>query len=238
MSESILNHIKKSANTGKKRLAILLDPDKIDVQEVKDICFRVHKMGADYIFVGGSTVAENQTERIVKALKINTLLPILLFPGDYTHITKHADAVLFLSLLSGRNPEYLIEQQIKAVPILKKTTLEIIPTGYILIDGGTNSSVLMVSNTTPISQNDESLVIDTAVAGMYKGKQLIYLEAGSGAIEPVNYNLISKVKKELNIPLIVGGGIRTKKQLDKAFACGADIVVIGTAFENKTYQNI
>jgi putative glycerol-1-phosphate prenyltransferase len=142
---------------------------------------------------------------------------------------------LFLSLLSGRNPEYLIEQQIKAVPFLKNSTLEIIPTGYILIDGGTNSSVLKVSKTTPIAQNNIILAVSTAIAGMYKGKQLIYLEAGSGAKIPVNLNLISEVKKNITIPLIIGGGIKTKEQLKNAFKYGADMVVIGTAFEQNNF---
>ena len=140
--------------------------------------------------------------------------------------------MLFLSLLSGRNPEYLIEQQIKAVPFLKNSNLEIIPTGYILIDGGTNSSVLKVSKTTPIPQNNIDLAISTSVAGMYKGKQLIYLEAGSGAKNSVNSAMIREVKNQLNIPLIVGGGIRTKEQLKNVYNCGADLAVIGTAFEN------
>ena len=167
----------------------------------------------------------------VKTLKKYTKIPVVLFPGDYSQVTNNADALLFLSLLSGRNPEYLIGQQIKSVPFLKNSTLEIIPTGYILIDGGTNSSVLKVSKTSPISQENIELATATAIAGMYKGKQLIYLEAGSGAKTPVNSQLISEVKKNINIPLIVGGGIRTKKQLANAYNHGADMVVIGTAFE-------
>lgn len=142
--------------------------------------------------------------------------------------------MLFLSLLSGRNPEYLIEQQIKAVPYLQSSKLEVIPTGYILIDGGINSSVLKVSKTKPISHHNINLAVQTAIAGMYKGKQLIYLEAGSGALQSVSAQMIFEVKKNLNIPLIVGGGIKTKEQLQKTYKAGADIVVIGTAFENNT----
>jgi putative glycerol-1-phosphate prenyltransferase len=140
-------------------------------------------------------------------------------------------------VLSGRNPEYLIEQQIKSVPFLKNSPLEIISTGYILIDGGTNSSVFKTSNTKPILQENIQLAVDTAVAGMYKGKQLIYLEAGSGAKFPVNSQLISAVKKHISIPLIVGGGIKTKEQLNNAYANGADLVVVGTAFENNPSFN-
>ena len=235
MNKSILNYIQKASKKGEKLLAILLDPDKISFDEVPFISKRIENLKANFIFVGGSFVENGITDIFVKKLKENTTIPIILFPGDYSQVTNKADALLFLSLLSGRNPEYLIEQQIKAVPFLKNSSLEIIPTGYILIDGGTNSSVLKVSKTTPISQSNTSLAVATAIAGMYKGKQIIYLEAGSGAKTPVNDKIISEVKKALNIPLIVGGGIRTKEQLKKTYNCGADLVVIGTAFEQNKF---
>ncbi|NEW79917.1 MAG: geranylgeranylglyceryl/heptaprenylglyceryl phosphate synthase [Gelidibacter sp.] len=234
MSKSILEFIQKAAVKKEKLLAILLDPDKTDLEKLPKIALRIDSLNANFIFVGGSFVENGITDLFVKTLKKLTKLPIVLFPGDFSQLTNHADALLFLSLLSGRNPEYLIEQQIKSVPFLKKSPLEIIPTGYILIDGGTNSSVFKTSNTKPIPQENISLAIDTAVAGMYKGKQLIYLEAGSGAKVPVNSQLISAVKKHISIPLIVGGGIRTKEQLNNAYENGADLVVIGTAFENNT----
>lgn len=235
MNNSVLKHIQASAKKGKKLLAILLDPDKTSLEKISNTTKRIEQLKADFIFVGGSTVANGLTNLFVEKLKENSQIPIVLFPGDYSQVTNKADALLFLSLLSGRNPEYLIEQQIKAVPYLKNSSLEIIPTGYILIDGGTNSSVLKVSKTSPISQKNIELAVDTAVAGMYKGKQLIYLEAGSGAKIPVSEQLISEVKKALNIPLIVGGGIRSTKQLKKAYNCGADLVVIGTAFEQNKF---
>lgn len=238
MIKSILSFIKNSSEKGEKLLAILADPDKTSLEEIPAISNRIKKLKANFIFVGGSTVENGLTHIFVEKLKENTQIPVVLFPGDYSQITNKADALLFLSLLSGRNPEYLIEQQIKAVPFLKNSTLEIIPTGYILIDGGTNSSVLRVSKTIPIPQNNINLAVATAVAGMYKGKQLIYLEAGSGAKKPVSSELISEVKKNISIPLIVGGGIRSKEQLKNAYDNGADLVVIGTAFENNTFQNI
>jgi putative glycerol-1-phosphate prenyltransferase len=231
MNKSVLTYIKEASKKGEKLLAILLDPDKIKIIEVELICSRIDTLNADFIFVGGSTVSNGYTHRLIKEIKKFSQKPIILFPGDYSQITNEADALLFLSLLSGRNPEYLIEQQIKAVPYLKNTNLEIIPTGYVLIDGGTNSSVLKVSKTSPISQENVDLAIATAVAGMYKGKQLIYLEAGSGAKIPVNSKIVSEVKKQLYVPLIVGGGIRTEQQINNAYNCGADIVVVGTAFE-------
>jgi putative glycerol-1-phosphate prenyltransferase len=232
MSKTILEFIQKAAIKKEKLLAILLDPDKTTLGKLPEISSRIENLNANFIFVGGSFVENDITNLFVKTLKKHTKLPVVLFPGDFSQLTNYADALLFLSLLSGRNPEYLIEQQIKSVPFLKNSNLEIIPTGYILIDGGTNSSVFKTSNTKPISQENIQLAVDTAVAGMYKGKQLIYLEAGSGAKIPVNSQLISEVKKHINIPLIVGGGIRTKEQLENAYANGADLVVIGTAFEN------
>ena len=213
-------------------MAILLDPDKIEL-EMQCIGSLVEKINenADLIFVGGSTVENGATEKLVEALKKFTQLPILLFPGNYTQISDKADALLFLSLISGDNPEYLIHQQVKSIPRLKNSTLEIIPTGYILIDGGIITSVQKVSNTKPISQKNIELVVNTAMAAQYAGKKLIYLEAGSGAKEVVKKEIIKTVKLEVNIPIIVGGGIRTKKQLENAYNAGADLVVVGTAFE-------
>ena len=235
MNNSLLNSIQNASKKGKKLLAILLDPDKSTIEEIPSILERIEKLHTNFIFVGGSVVKDGITATFVKNLKENATIPVILFPGDYSQVTNHADGLLFLSLLSGRNPEYLIEQQIKAVPFLKNSTLEIIPTGYILIDGGTNSSVLKVSKTTPIPQNNIELAVATAVAGMYKGKQLIYLEAGSGAKQAINAKLISEVKKNISIPLIVGGGIKSKEQLNNAYKNGADLVVIGTAFENNNF---
>ncbi len=232
MNKTILEFIQKASIKGEKLLAILLDPDKTSIEKLAEITSKIEKLKANFIFVGGSFVENDVTDLFVETLKKHTKLPVILFPGDFSQLTNHADALLFLSLLSGRNPEYLIEQQIKSVPFLKNSTLEIIPTGYILIDGGTKSSVLKVSDTKPISQENVELAVATAIAGMYKGKQLIYLEAGSGAKVPVNSRLISAVKKHIAIPLIVGGGIKTKEQLNKAYKNGADLVVVGTAFEN------
>ncbi len=239
MNKHILSHIIHSKKVGKKLLAILLDPDKVDLSEVPVLAQKI-TANADFIFVGGSTVSNGDTEKLVKELKAHTTIPIVLFPGDYSQITKHADAILFLSLLSGENPEYLIKQQLKSVPFLQELPLEIIPTGYILVHGGTETSVQKVSNTTPIDAGNILRISHTALAGMYMGKQLIYLEAGSGAKSPVNINIIGAVRKELSIPLIVGGGIRTKEQLNDAYNAGADIVVIGTAFEenNQLLDNL
>lgn len=227
---SIYQYILQSISKREKLLAILLDPDKINVEDLLILTQKISN-SVDFIFVGGSTVSNGDTDRLVQKLKENTKLPIVLFPGDYTQITNKADALLFLSLISGENPEYLIKQQLKSVPTLQKSDLEIIPTGYILINGGVETSVQKVSNTIPIDQLNIELINRTALAGMYMGKQLIYLEAGSGATEAVSQPIIKEVSENISVPLIVGGGIRTKKQLDDAFNAGADLVVIGTAFE-------
>jgi putative glycerol-1-phosphate prenyltransferase len=235
MTSSLLPYIEHCANTGKKLLAILIDPDRTPPDTIPDLCKRLADVRADMVFVGGSEVEDGLTDAVVDALRDRVEIPIVLFPGDHSQITDKADAVLFLSLLSGRNPEYLIEQQVRSVQTLRRTDLEIIPTGYILIDGGSTSSVMRVSKTHPISQENSPLAVDTAVAGIYKGKKLIYLEAGSGAREPVRPDLIRQVKEAINVPLIVGGGIRNSEQLESAYAHGADLIVIGTAFENNTF---
>jgi len=229
---NIYQNIVSAKKEGKKLLAVLIDPEKMDLKHIPCFFEKIHNSIATHIFIGGSTDKDHQTESVVMAVKKETNLPVILFPGDVSQITNKADGILFLSLLSGRNPEYLIEQQIKAAPILKNSPLESIPTGYILIDGKKETATQKVSNTRPIPQEKTALILHTSLAGEFSGKQLIYLEAGSGATQVVHQKIIEKVANEITIPLIVGGGIRSKKQLESAFNAGADIVVIGTAFEN------
>lgn len=214
----------------RKLLSVLVDPDKFELDRTAAF-LRELPVETTHIFVGGSTVPAGRTESLVKAIKMATSRPVLLFPGDHSQITDAADGLLFLTLLSGRNPEYLIEQQLKAVPKLKATSLEVIPTGYLLIDGGHTSSVERVTGTAALSQNEVEKIVHTAVAGELMGAQLVYLEAGSGAKNPVGAHIISEVKKEISIPLIVGGGIRTDAQKQSAYSAGADMVVMGTVFE-------
>jgi len=230
----VLKTIQKAKLEKRKLLAILLDPDKVDLPNLDHIVSKIDVLKADFIFVGGSSVKNGDTEILVKRLKKLTQIKTILFPGDVSQITNRADALLFMSLLSGLNPEYLVTQHIKAVSKLKGMHLEVIPTAYILVDGGTVSSVQNQSKTKPLSQSNTQIIVDTAVAGKLMGKQLIYLEAGSGAKYPVKAEIIKKVAQNLHIPLIVGGGIRTQKQLDLAYTSGADLVVIGTAFEENS----
>lgn len=231
---SIQNEILNAAATGTKLLAVLIDPEKFDISKAHKFFISI-PLSTTHIFVGGSTVEAGETENIIMSIKKHTRLPVVLFPGDFKQVSDKADALLFLSLISGRNPEYLIGQQLKAVPKLENSRLEIIPTGYILIDGGKETAVQQVTKTNPLSQNEVKTIVHTALAGQYSGKQLIYLEAGSGAVFPVGNTIISKVKKAINIPLIVGGGIRSQKQLEETYRAGADLVVIGTAFEEAAF---
>ena len=220
-----------SIAAGKKHLAVLIDPDVFDNSISEAFLNKIPKQ-TTHLFVGGSTVEKGKTEATVSSLKSFSSLPIFLFPGDRSQITEKADGLLFLSLLSGRNPEYLIGQQVKAISKLKNTSLEIMSMGYILIDGGNESTVSKVSNTLPMSQEDIQSIVDTAKAGEYLGKKLIYLEAGSGAKFPVNKYVINAVKEAITIPLLVGGGIKTEIQKQEAFDAGADMVVMGTVFES------
>jgi len=220
----------KSVVEKKKQLAILIDPDKFDISETNSFLKKIPKE-TTHLFVGGSTVSNGETEETVKALKAETKLPIFLFPGDYSHITSLADALLFLILLSGRNAEYLIGQQIKSISKLKNLNLEIISTGYILIDGGNDSAVSRVTKTEPLPQENIENIVHTALAGQFMGAKLIYLEAGSGAKFPVKPEIISEVKQAIKIPLIVGGGIKSETQKNDAYEAGADMIVMGTAFE-------
>lgn len=230
MEENFYKNLLKSVSEKEKQLTILIDPDKFVISETKSFLKKIPKE-TTHLFVGGSTVANGETEATVKALKNDTNLPIFLFPGDHSHITPFADVLLFLTLLSGRNAEYLVGQQIKSISKLKNSTLEIISTGYILIDGGNNSSVSKVTNTEPLPQKNIETIVHTALAGQFMGAKLIYLEAGSGAKYPVKPEIISEVKKAINIPLIVGGGIKTDAQKNAVYNSGADMVVMGTVYE-------
>lgn len=228
---SIYQEILDSIENREKLLAVLIDPDKFSVENTFSFFQKVNGSIATHVFVGGSTVEVHATSELVQEIKRHTNLPVILFPGDVTQITDEADALLFLSLMSGRNPEYLIGKHVEAVSELRNSNLEVIPTGYILIESGKVTAVERVTQTKPINRNNIKNIVDTAIAGQFLGMRFIYLEAGSGAKEPLPVKIITNVKKGLSIPLVVGGGIRYKKQLDDAFAAGADLVVIGTAFE-------
>ncbi|HEU4496237.1 MAG TPA: geranylgeranylglyceryl/heptaprenylglyceryl phosphate synthase [Flavobacterium sp.] len=230
--QDIYNGMLLAKKAKKKLLAILLDPDKVALGQMDALILKIKESPATHVFIGGSLVLGNTIDEIIIRLKKKITLPILLFPGNPSQISEQAHGILFLALLSGRNPDYLIEHQVRAAPVLKQSALEVISTGYILIESGGPTAVASVSKTIPLPRHDASIAADTALAGEFLGNKLIYLEAGSGARLPVPPETISLVSKSLSVPLLVGGGIADFRGIEEAYAAGADLVVIGTAFEN------
>lgn len=229
---NIYKEIIQAKTEFKKLLAILLDPDKIVWEDLELLIIKIKQSPATHIFIGGSQVKTNRIDELISRLKQKLNLPMVLFPGNPSQISNEADAILFLSLISGRNSDYLIEHQVKAAPIIKKTQLEVISTGYMLIESGTETAVERVSKTKPLDRDNPQLALATAQAGEMLGNKLIYLEAGSGAKQAVPLKMIELVAQNVKIPLIVGGGIVDLHNIQKAYDAGADLVVIGTAFEN------
>lgn len=214
----------------------LLDPDKTNIKHLRNIVPRVEKGGADAILVGGSTYTydNDNLDRYLKEVKLNTTLPVILFPGSHLQISKNSDAILFLSLLSGRNPLYLVGEQVMGAPLIKKYGIEAISCGYILVDGGHLTSVAYISNTLPIPRDRTNIVKSHALTAQYFGMKFVYLEAGSGAELPVPDEMINNVKSYIDIPVIVGGGLRTASLARVKVKAGADFVVIGNALEEET----
>jgi putative glycerol-1-phosphate prenyltransferase len=222
----IYQHILASARRKKARLAVLIDPDKFN-PELITLC---NECAVSYFFVGGSRLQGNTVDRIVSAIKKLSKIPVVIFPGDEKQLSAKADALLFLSLISGRNAEYLIGKHVEAAPYIRKHKIECISTGYVLIDGARESVTQQVTGTKPL-QNAE-MICATALAGEYLGMKMIYLEAGSGAKTNVASKIISRVKKTISIPLLVGGGIDSSAKAGAAIKAGADVIVVGNALEN------
>lgn len=214
-----------------KKLAVLIDPSSISLEKVVSIVECADRASADFIFVGGSLMSNCSFELVIVKLKSLTNIPIIIFPGSIMQVSCHADAILFLSLISGRNPELLIGSQVIAAPIIKSFNIATISVGYMLIDGGIVSSVQYMSGTMPIPSNKTEIAVCTAMAGEMLGLKSIYLEAGSGATLPVPIEMIEEVKKNISVPLIVGGGIRDAEHARKTFIAGADIIVVGNILE-------
>ncbi|NMD00624.1 MAG: geranylgeranylglyceryl/heptaprenylglyceryl phosphate synthase, partial [Bacteroidales bacterium] len=191
----------------KQILSLLIDPDKVDVKEIEKLCKKAEYCGFDLFLVGGSLVY-NETDELIKKIKLYSSLPVYIFPGNAIQLSNSADGILFLSLVSGRNPEYLIGQQVIAAPLLKKTNLDVVSVAYMLIESGSVTSVEYMSNTKPIPAEKTDIIVATAIASEYLGYKMIYLEAGSGAKNPISNDIITKVVQNVNIPVIVGGGIR------------------------------
>ena len=211
-----------------RKLAILIDPDK-RVATASALIGEMSVAPPDYVFVGGSSGAS--ADSFITALKERVNARVVLFPGNFSQISERADALLFLSLLSGRNPEWLIGQQVAAAARLRGSRLEIVPTGYLLVDGGRRSAVERVSATVPIARTDLDMAVNTAFAAQLLGMRAVYLEAGSGAARAVPENMIRAVRSAVSCVLLVGGGIRTPEMADTAWSAGADVVVVGNALE-------
>ena len=217
----------------RKKLAVLIDPDKPTDAQIISIIDKAKAADVDFFFVGGSLLVTDSLDHCIKLIKEHCDIPVLIFPGNSLQISKYCDGFLLLSLISGRNPEMLIGRHVIAAPYLKLYGNEIIPTGYMLIDSGKATSVTYMSDTTPIPHDKDDIAMCTAIAGEMLGLKLIYLEAGSGALMPVSTSMISKVSQMIKIPLIVGGGIKTPEMAADAVKAGADVIVIGTAFEKE-----
>jgi putative glycerol-1-phosphate prenyltransferase len=227
----IYQKIQEAAFNDRRLLSVLIDPDKSGDKHLDKICAYSNEANIDFFFVGGSLITSGDLQRTVQGIKKRSSIPVVLFPGNHQQISEHADAILLLSLISGRNPDLLIGQHVTAAQRLKASELEIIPTGYLLIDGGTMTTVQYVSGTAPIPTDKVEIAAYTALAGEQLGMKLIFAEAGSGAKHHVPVEVIKAIKKEVNIPLIVGGGIRTPESAAAVFRAGANMVVVGNSFE-------
>jgi len=228
---SFKNLIKKLNAPHKPLLAVLIDPDKYNPE-------LIHLAGENKVscfLVGGSRLEKGNIHKTILAIKKISTIPVVLFPGDETQLSKEANGLLLLSLLSGRNPDYLIEKHIKAAPIIKKMKLDYLSTAYLLIDGGRTSVTQEVTKTTPLDPSNTSYILNTAIAAEQLGFKAIYLEAGSGAKKNIASSLIKNIKKQITIPLIVGGGIDSPKKINELIKAGANMIVIGNALEKNVY---
>lgn len=230
--KQIYNHIMAARAAGNKMIALLIDPDKCKDEKISLFARLAKECSPDFIFIGGSLTTES-TEKAIENLKKETDTPIILFPGNAMQFSEKADALLFLSLISGRNADFLIGQHVVSAPFIRKSKIEVISTGYMLIESGTSTSVEYMSNTKAIPREKTDIAVATAIAGEMLGTKMIYLEAGSGAKLPVPQNVITAVKNNIHIPLIVGGGLRDIESINKALDAGADLVVVGNALEKE-----
>ncbi len=227
----VLPQLRKLKAEGRCGFAVLADPDKIAPADMQHLARLCNDAGVDYLMMGGSLLMVHQMELCIQRFKTESDIPVVLFPGSPAQVTPYADALLYLSLISGRNPELLIGQHVTSAPQVKASGLEVISTGYIIIDGGVQTTVSYMSNTTPVPADKPEIALCTAWAGELQGKHVIYLDAGSGARKPVSAEMVQHVSANIGIPLIVGGGIRTPEKVYEASRAGANLVVVGNAIE-------
>lgn len=229
---NIYSKITNSISAEKKMLAVLVDPDKCMGEDLSRFIKLAKQAQPDFILIGGSLTTES-TDFAIERIKQNCNIPVVVFPGSASQFSAKADAILFLSLISGRNPDFLIGQHVVSAPFIKKSGVETISTGYMLIESGSTTSVEYMSNTRAIPRDKINIAAATAIAGELLGNKLIYLEAGSGANMPVPTEMIQAVKSQVAIPIIVGGGLRTSTEIQNALQAGADIIVVGNILEKE-----
>lgn len=215
----------------KKGFAVLLDPDELEINKIEKLALLCNEVSVDFIFVGGSIMLTQQVDACIVEFKKYSNIPVILFPGSPSQVSKYADALFYLSLISGRNPELLIGAHVVSAPMIKASGLEIIPTGYIVVDGGSPTTVSYMSHSAPIPHDKNDIAVCTAMAGEMLGKRIIYMDAGSGAKNPISNSMIEKVVSHIDIPLIVGGGIKNADEVYQKCKAGADIIVVGNAIE-------
>ena len=216
---------------------VLIDPDRKNDERLEELVAGVNAAGVDAILVGGSLIMDGDFERRMEVIKTASQVPVILFPGASNQLSGHADAILFMSLLSGRNPQYLIGEQVQAAPVVRHLGLEVIPTGYLLLAGGNPTAVEFMSNSQPLPMDKPDLVLAHALAAQYLGMSLVYLEAGSGAQRAVSDEIVRTVSGELDIPVLVGGGIRTPDEAASKVRAGARFVVTGSALEHNSSRD-
>ncbi len=231
MKQAIYQQFVAKKQQGKKSFAVLVDPDKVDAAKIEELVQLAVSAKVDYFFVGGSLVISNHLDECIQQIKASCSIPVILFPGSPSQLSKYADALLYLSLISGRNPELLIGQHVISAPFVRKSGLEIMPTGYMVVDGGAPTTVSYISNASPIPADKNEIALCTAMAGEMLGMKLIYMDAGSGAKRAITEAMIEKVAKNIEVPLIIGGGITTPEKAYLNCKAGADIIVVGNAIE-------
>jgi len=231
MKNTLYQQFRERKEQGRKSFSVLIDPDKIDFPAIEQLVSLAVKAKADYFFVGGSLIMADNLDEYIQLIKSSCNIPVILFPGSPSQLSKYADALLYLSLISGRNPELLIGQHVISAPFVKHSGLEIMPTGYMVIDGGAPTTVSYISNAAPIPADKNEIAMCTAMAGEMLGMKLIYMDAGSGAKRPITENMIEKVSKHIEAPLIIGGGITDPEKAYRNCKAGADIIVVGNAIE-------
>jgi len=231
ITNNLYTQFLEAKKTGEKKFVVLIDPDKVRLGKISKVLELSVEAGVDYFFIGGSLVVNDMLDYVLKSMKEMCHIPMILFPGNSHQLSYKADAILFLSLISGRNADLLIGKHVITAPFLKVSPLEIISTGYMLIDGGIMTSVQYMSNTSPIPANKDDIALCTAMAGEMLGLKQIYMDAGSGAKNPISESMIKTVSSAINIPLIIGGGISTPEKAAANAKAGADILVVGNAIE-------